>query len=415
VHGANAASVGRLLVFSNAYPFGIHETFLAGELEALAARFDEVLLTPLWAQPGPARALPANVRLGQPLLESRWPRLHVLWRGALNTAPWPSLAAELARLAKAPALEAAARLGYATLRARALAHNAQLQALLTGNAALAYFYWGVGTADVLAFVRPRMPTVVRFHGSDLYEGAWGGYLPLRDAVVRHVDHALCVSEHGLRHLSNRHPELGTRARLFRLGVSALGRNPEAAGEPLRLLSCAFATPGKRLPLIARALARIDQPTEWTHIGDGPDLAEVRALCKQLPSQVEVRLLGNLSHDQVHDELACRHVDLFLSVSASEGLPVSIMEALSFGVPVIATDVGGCRELVEPRSGVLLPADPSPEQLAQAITAFRARTDHAALRRGAREVWAERVNGQANFAAVADHLRSLAAARVRGDH
>ena len=47
------------------------------------------------------------------------------------------------------------------------------------------------------------------------------------------------------------------------------------------------------------------------------------------------------------------VDLFVNMSESEGLPVSMMEAMSFGVPVIAPDVGGIKEIVDENSGWLL--------------------------------------------------------------
>ena len=40
-----------------------------------------------------------------------------------------------------------------------------------------------------------------------------------------------------------------------------------------------------------------------------------------------------------------HIDLFINTSSSEGVPVSIMEALSVGIPIIATDVGGTKEIV----------------------------------------------------------------------
>ena len=54
---------------------------------------------------------------------------------------------------------------------------------------------------------------------------------------------------------------------------------------------------------------------------------------------------------------------------SEGIPVSIMEAQSFGTPVIATDTGGVKELVAPGTGFLLPVDFKPEDLAERIGLF----------------------------------------------
>lgn len=47
------------------------------------------------------------------------------------------------------------------------------------------------------------------------------------------------------------------------------------------------------------------------------------------------------------------IDWFISLSSSEGLPISICEALSYGVPVIATDVGGVSEVVTSDVGILL--------------------------------------------------------------
>ena len=45
--------------------------------------------------------------------------------------------------------------------------------------------------------------------------------------------------------------------------------------------------------------------------------------------------------------------MFINLSSSEGIPVSIMEAQSFGIPVIATNVGGSGEIVVSETGVLV--------------------------------------------------------------
>lgn len=49
-------------------------------------------------------------------------------------------------------------------------------------------------------------------------------------------------------------------------------------------------------------------------------------------------------------------DLFVNMSLSEGIPVSIMEAISFGIPIIATNVGGNAEIVNDETGVLIPVN-----------------------------------------------------------
>ena len=64
--------------------------------------------------------------------------------------------------------------------------------------------------------------------------------------------------------------------------------------------------------------------------------------------------------------AARPASAFLSLSASEGVPVSMMEALSFGVPVVALAVGGVGELVTAEAGTALAPDASPGQVAAAL-------------------------------------------------
>lgn len=64
------------------------------------------------------------------------------------------------------------------------------------------------------------------------------------------------------------------------------------------------------------------------------------------------------NQQVYDYYKSNKVDVFVNVSYSEGLPVSLMEASSFGIPVIATDVGGSAEIIdkEQKNGFLLDKD-----------------------------------------------------------
>ena len=130
---------------------------------------------------------------------------------------------------------------------------------------------------------------------------------------------------------------------------------------LHLLSCSGLSPLKRVDLIMDALESWeDYPVEWTHIGSG-DLYEhlkerAQTICTH-NSNVKIRFLGKLDNKQVHTFYKENPVDVFINVSTSEGLPVSIMEAISYGVPIIATDVGGISEIVIPSyNGVLLKAN-----------------------------------------------------------
>jgi glycosyltransferase involved in cell wall biosynthesis len=103
--------------------------------------------------------------------------------------------------------------------------------------------------------------------------------------------------------------------------------------------------------------------ELRFAGNGPSKERLEGLVHQLGLDRQVQFLGFLNEDQIMSEL--RNSDLFVLPSFVEGVPVSVMEAMAVGVPVIATNVGGTSELVDSETGILVrPADP--ESLAEAI-------------------------------------------------
>ena len=91
--------------------------------------------------------------------------------------------------------------------------------------------------------------------------------------------------------------------------------------------------------------------------------------------------------------------MFINVSSSEGLPVSIMESSSCGLPTIATDVGGTGEIVSDGvNGRLISANPMPREIAAAVEEF-ARMDSDAFDRwsaAARETWATHFDSDRNY-------------------
>ena len=109
-------------------------------------------------------------------------------------------------------------------------------------------------------------------------------------------------------------------------------------------------------------------------GDGPDRAALEARASALGLDSRVRFLGH--RRDVPALLAI--ADLFVLPSLYEGLPLSVLEAMAAGVPVVATAIGGTDELVSNATGTLVPpADP--RALAEGIRALLADRDAAALR------------------------------------
>ncbi len=141
---------------------------------------------------------------------------------------------------------------------------------------------------------------------------------------------------------------------------------------------------------------------------GPLLDDVRALASTLSSNVSVRFLGYTPNDQVLGYYRHHPVDVFVNVSESEGVPVSIMEALSFGVPCVATDVGGVRELLYPEFGYLLPAHFEIPDLAAVLHERNWRNKSARL---AAKAWQQRYFSLENYRSFCEFL--ITEARRRG--
>ncbi|HVQ16892.1 MAG TPA: glycosyltransferase [Vicinamibacterales bacterium] len=106
------------------------------------------------------------------------------------------------------------------------------------------------------------------------------------------------------------------------------------------------------------------------VGDGPLRAEVEAAIRQLRLSDAVRVLGNV--DDVGATL--RGASFFVLASTSEGISLTLLEAMATGLPVVATRVGGTPEVVSHGETGLLVPPRSPEQLAHAMLWLSRRPD-----------------------------------------
>jgi glycosyltransferase involved in cell wall biosynthesis len=238
-----------------------------------------------------------------------------------------------------------------------------------------YFYWGFGSSQIIPFIKKAgyNKIIVRFHGFDLYEDRKDGYIPFRQDLLKKLDFAVPISEHGNKYLHERYPGIKFKSQVFRLGCFQNGLSQPSSDHKLRIVSCSNVIPLKRLDLIATALKYIDFEVQWTHLGDGEKFDELKNEILLLPKNIHVALPGRISPEDVLDFYSQNSIDLFLNVSTSEGVPVSIMEAFSAGIPVYATDVGGTAEIVNTLNGKLLIKEITPVILADELKLFASLT------------------------------------------
>jgi len=102
-------------------------------------------------------------------------------------------------------------------------------------------------------------------------------------------------------------------------------------------------PVKNIPDVIKtfALVRKDVPSRLLMVGEGPELPNARALAKKLGVEADVVFMGR--QQSVEDILAC--ADVFILPSAFESFGLSALEAMSCGLPVLATEIGGLSEVI----------------------------------------------------------------------
>lgn len=100
-------------------------------------------------------------------------------------------------------------------------------------------------------------------------------------------------------------------------------------------------------------------------GRGPLESELRQLAKELNISEKIKFLGQINHNELIQMYINQEVDLVVLTSLIEGVPVSLIESLTYRIPVIATNVGGTSELLSGGAGILIPPSDS-DAVARAI-------------------------------------------------
>jgi glycosyltransferase involved in cell wall biosynthesis len=231
-------------------------------------------------------------------------------------------------------------------------------------------------------------------------------------MIREIDAVYPCSQDGSSYLSSSFPAYAAKIHTAYLGTADYGLNPIHDKGVFTIVSCSNIVPVKQVQLIAEALSEVKKQGfgsfSWICIGDGPLLDELkRAVREELDLLSNVSFLGRISNHAVFELYKKQHIDVFINVSENEGLPVSLMEAQSFGIPCLATDVGGTSEIVSNEVGVLLSENTSAEVLAgHIVTYIQIRsTTLPKVREQARKNWLAKFNAEYNYTKWVQMLKS----------
>ena len=242
----------------------------------------------------------------------------------------------------------------------------------------------------------------RAHRFDIYEEKRKfTFLPQQRNLIEAMDRVFPCSDNGSDYLKEKYPEFENKIITSYLGTYDHGLGKSGNRKPLKIVSCSRLSEVKRVDLIIDALETLKNDglsIEWTHLGGGELLDQLKKKAEVL-DWMTVNFTGAIPNTQVYEYYRYNEVDLFINVSSSEGLPVSIMEATSFGIPVIATNVGGTGEIViDGESGILIDSDFKIEELANCIKKIATMSDenYAKLRESTRHLWEKYYQAPINY-------------------
>ncbi len=245
-------------------------------------------------------------------------------------------------------------------------------------------------------------TVSRGHGFDLYEyRANNRYLPCRQYILGKLSEIALISEDGKKYLEQTYTNIKMNISIKRLGAKDVGSMQCATkGDTLRIVSCARLVPLKRIDRIVDSLMTIkDYKVEWTHIGGGTLFEDIQSRARNLPDNIKCEFLGTIPNTEVYRKYMESQFHVFINVSESEGVPVSIMEAMCFGTPIIATDVGGVSEMVDQgENGFLLPKNFDIIELADYLTKIyeMKNSEYQNMRYASRKIYERKYNAEVNY-------------------
>lgn len=392
----------KIFILTQTFPHDDKETpFLLNELIHISKKFSEVIILPFHSKDKSSFPLPPNITVVDIFEDHTYKKdLKTLFYCMLYM---PLVLPEV--LLNFSVLSERKLLGhYWSLYMQTVSkflHLKKKSARLIDRDDLVYSFWFNEWVTLFSLYKKTNKNIViisRAHGFDLYENRHlFTFIPFRKFSLKYVNKLITISKNGHSYLTGKYPELKDKFHLSYLGSKNhnLAQPLKNSGE-LRIISCSNVVPLKRIHLIAEAVAQLKIPVKWVHIGSGPELSFIEDRCKELGIGDKVTLKGHMANDEIINFYAANYFDVFINVSETEGLPVSLMEAASFGIPLIATDVGGNSEIVTAQTCILINKDFIVQELADILTSFNQDKKFSAeFRKGIREFWEKNFNSDVN--------------------
>lgn len=364
------------VIITSDYPYHNGETFFEDEAPYISSSFDEVMVLSLNADSSTeqTRAMPCNFTCFPISSRTKGLKKYLKY---LTKGFFCSSGIRHSDFSIKHRLFDDYLLGKSRVEFNRFKKKLELDTIGKETCFLIYSYWFFDHALLAVRIKEFLIAsgycaiaISRAHGYDLYpERNKMKYLPFREYLLDSLDMVFPCSQNGVDYLTSNYPKYSNKVQLARLGTPDYGFINNSITDSHTIVTCCFLGSVKRMTFFAKSfclLCEEDPKAKWICIGDGPDLSIVKKIIAEHGFMERVLFTGALKKKEVIDIYKRNEIALFCNVSESEGVPVSIMEAQSFGIPVLATDVGGTSEIVVPGVGEVFPLSTSEEEFIRII-------------------------------------------------
>lgn len=281
------------------------------------------------------------------------------------------------------------------------------------NLILSSFWFDFSTLGFVLFKKnhPNIVITSRCHNYDIYGNEENSfYVPYQQYIVRNLDGIYPDSKFGVNFIKKLYPKAQCFSGL--MGINDVGFKCNASEDDVfRIVSCAHMIKRKRITLFLDALIYFSKKypglkIHWFHVGEGPEWENIQNKSKKLSGTCKANFMGYLDSKDLMKFYKNNPIDLFVNTSSKEGTPVSLMEAICCGIPLMVTDFGGNREIANLGAGFLISENPSESEIADKLYEIINSDNLKKCRLTSRVVWEKNYNSKINYKLYANHLISL---------
>ena len=212
------------------------------------------------------------------------------------------------------------------------------------------------SGDISKMGKKRFPKIKTYFHIRLIENLFFKKIHLLKKIV-------FISKYAKNNFNNKNPQFSKKTETIINGIPDIDYKIDYSvnsNETINLITVGTVSTRKGQDIIIKALANLNSKTlsqfRLTVVGEGPELIEFKELALNLRVHENIQFVGKKEQNQVFKFL--KKSSVFVLMSHSEGLPLSILEALRFGLPIITSNVDGCPETVSNSNGFIINPDVS---------------------------------------------------------